>query len=99
MSSLGEDIVLGETMPDVMGKFRVCLGPLTYDQFRSLLPDKEMHGILRDLIGFAVRDPLAWDLSLQLEPGAAPAWALGESEFGWTSMLDPPAGASMEVVL
>jgi len=99
VSSLGDDIVLGDTMPDVMGKFRVRLGPLTHDQFRALLPDREMHAILRDLIGFAVRDPLAWDLSLQLEPGAAPAWSLGESEFGWMSILDPAADASMEVVL
>jgi len=99
VSSLGDGVVLGDTMPDVTGKFRVCLGPLTYEQFRSLLPDQEMHEVLRDLIGFAVRDPLAWDLSLQLEPGAAPQWTLGESEFGWTSMLEPAADATVEIVL
>src|SRR5262249_22144388 len=37
-SRLGVDVVLGHHVWDVQGKFRVRLGPLTYDQFRRVFP-------------------------------------------------------------
>lgn len=96
---LGSDTLVGTTMPDIAGKFRLCLGPLNNEQFRSLLPGREAHGILCRLISFTLRDPLAWDLRFELAPGAAPQWRLGEGELGWTTLIDPPLGMSVFVLL
>jgi type VI secretion system protein ImpH len=90
---LGLNTIAGTTMPDVAGKFRICLGPLTSEQFQSLLPGREAHTDLTKLMGVLLRDPLAWDVKLQLAPGVAPQWCLGEGELGWTSMLEPPPGS------
>ncbi|MCA6107933.1 type VI secretion system baseplate subunit TssG [Bradyrhizobium cenepequi] len=96
---LGVDTLAGETMPDVVGKFRLCLGPLNQRQFRSLLPGREAHAILCRLINVILREPLAWDLKLELGPGETPEWALGEGELGWTTLIDPPKGTGSSVLL
>lgn len=96
---LGIDTLAGNTMPDVTGKFRTCLGPLKEQQFRSLLPGREAHGILRRLVDTILREPLAWDLQLELLPGEVPEWTLGEGELGWTTSIEPPAEAGSSVLL
>lgn len=96
---LGVDTILGETMSDVAGKFRVHLGPLSREQFHSLLPGREDHRIVSKLINITLREPLAWDLWLELAPGTAPAWVLGESELGWTTLIDPKASSVIPVLL
>ncbi|MCK9908480.1 type VI secretion system baseplate subunit TssG [Microbacteriaceae bacterium K1510] len=96
---LGTNTVAGETMPDIAGKFRLCLGPLTYEQFLSLLPGRQAHGVLCRLIGLTLREPLAWDLRFELAPGMAPQWALGQSELGWTTLMEPQPDAPTVVLL
>lgn len=96
---LGIDTLAGDTMPDVTGKFRICLGPLNQQQFRSLLPGREAHGILRRLVDTIMREPLAWDLQLELLPGEIPEWTLGEGELGWTTLIEPPQKAGSSVLL
>jgi type VI secretion system protein ImpH len=96
---LGFDTVIGTIMPDIAGKFRLCLGPLSNEQFRSLLPGREAYAILCRLISVILRDPLAWDLRFELAPGAAPQWRLGEGELGWTTLIDPPLGTGISVLL
>ncbi|WP_271553035.1 type VI secretion system baseplate subunit TssG [Bradyrhizobium sp. CCBAU 45394] len=96
---LGVDTLAGETMPDIVGKFRLSLGPLNQQQFRSLLPGCEGHAILCRLIRAILRVPLAWDLQLELALGQTPEWALGEGELGWTTWIDPPDGTGNLVLL
>jgi type VI secretion system protein ImpH len=96
---LGTDTVAGETMPDIVGKFRLCLGPLDQEQFRSLLPGREAHTIIRRLINVILREPLAWDLQLELAPAAAPQWVLGEGELGWTTLVEPAQTGGVSVLL
>jgi type VI secretion system protein ImpH len=96
---LGVNTVAGTSMPDLAGKFRICLGPLNSEQFRSFLPGQPGHVNLSKLIGVTLREPLAWDLRLELAPGIAPPWALGQGELGWTTMADPPRDASFAVLL
>jgi type VI secretion system protein ImpH len=95
----GVDTIAGETMPDVAGKFRLCLGPLTQEQFRSLLPGREAHTIICRLINVILREPLAWDLQLELAPAEAPQWVLGEGELGWTSLVEPAQTGAVSVLL
>ncbi|PDT64842.1 type VI secretion system baseplate subunit TssG [Bradyrhizobium ottawaense] len=96
---LGIDTLAGETMPDVAGKFRICLGPLNQQQFRSVLPGREAHRILCRLVNVILREPLAYDLQLQLAPGEIPEWTLGEGELGWTTSIGLPEGAGISVLL
>ncbi|WP_377828195.1 type VI secretion system baseplate subunit TssG [Bradyrhizobium lupini] len=96
---LGVDTLAGETMPDVVGKFRVCLGPVNQQMFRSLLPSCETHAILCRLISVILREPLAWDLQLELAAGQTPEWTLGEAELGWSTWIDPPKGTGGLVLL
>ncbi|WP_420965348.1 type VI secretion system baseplate subunit TssG [Bradyrhizobium sp. B120] len=96
---LGVDTLAGETMPDVVGKFRLCLGPVNQQQFRSLLPSCATHAILYRLISVILREPLAWDLLLELAPGQTPEWTLGEGELGWTTWIDPPKRTESSVLL
>ncbi|WP_051311239.1 type VI secretion system baseplate subunit TssG [Bradyrhizobium sp. Cp5.3] len=95
---LGVDTLAGTTMPDIVGKFRLCLGPLNQQQFRSLLPGCEIHAILCSLINIILREPLAWDLQLELALGQTPEWTLGEGELGWTTWIDPPEGTGSLVL-
>ncbi|MFK4531933.1 type VI secretion system protein ImpH [Bradyrhizobium ottawaense] len=96
---LGVDTLAGETMPDIVGKFRLCLGPLNQQQFRSLLPCCETHAILCRLVSVILREPLAWDLQLELALGQTPQWTLGEGELGWTTWIEPPNGTGSLVLL
>ncbi|WP_051389662.1 type VI secretion system baseplate subunit TssG [Bradyrhizobium sp. Ec3.3] len=96
---LGFDTLAGETMPDLMGKFRLCLGPLSKQQFLSLLPARETHTILCRLISAVLREPLAWDLKLELAPGEMPEWVLGRGELGWTTLIDPFEATESSVLL
>ncbi|MGY8683202.1 type VI secretion system baseplate subunit TssG [Bradyrhizobium sp. UFLA05-153] len=96
---LGFDTLAGETMPDIMGKFRLCLGPLNQQQFLSLLPTREAHAILCRFMSALLREPLAWDLKLELARGEMPEWVLGEGELGWTTLIDPPKATESSVLL
>ncbi|WP_201456073.1 type VI secretion system baseplate subunit TssG, partial [Bradyrhizobium macuxiense] len=96
---LGIDTLAGETMPDVAGKFRICLGPLNQQQFRSLLPGREAHGILCRLVNVVLREPLAWDLQLELAPAEMPEWTLGEGELGWTTTIEPSKRGASSILL
>ncbi|TWB93030.1 type VI secretion system protein ImpH [Bradyrhizobium macuxiense] len=96
---LGIDTLAGDTMPDVAGKFRICIGPLNQQQFRSLLPGREAHGILCRLVNVILREPLAWDLQLELAPREMPEWTLGEGELGWTTTIEPLERAESSILL
>jgi type VI secretion system protein ImpH len=39
-ATLGMDAIAGEKVRDVQGKFRITLGPLTYERFLDFLPDR-----------------------------------------------------------
>ncbi|MGV7215417.1 type VI secretion system baseplate subunit TssG [Bradyrhizobium sp. UFLA05-112] len=96
---LGFDTLAGETMPDIMGKFRLRLGPLSKQQFLSLLPAREAHAILCRLMSAILREPLAWDLKLELAAGEMSEWVLGEGELGWTTSIEPLEAIENSVLL
>ena len=86
---LGVGTVAGESMRDVMGKFRIRLGPLDAAQFEALLPDGDAFRILQELIRLSVREPYCWDHAYVLARGEAAPARLGESRLGWSGWLDP----------
>lgn len=86
---LGVDFIVGEQVRDTLGKFRVVLGPLDQATFLQALPDQSLFTKVVDLVELALRDPLAFDLRLELEPGAAPSFSLGSGRLGWNTWLAP----------
>lgn len=96
---LGVDMIAGETMDDVAGHFRVWLGPLTLDAYRSLLPGQPAFTALKSLLELIVRDPLSWDIGYTLKEDELGSWRLGEGELGWMSFLDPPENNAVPIIL
>lgn len=95
----GVDTVAGETMPDVMGKFRLRLGPLTAEQCDRLLPDGPDHRKLVELIRLSTREPFDWDIAFLLAPGEARPFRLGETRLGWSGWLDADSDGTVEFVI
>jgi len=97
---LGSETILGETMQDVAGHFRVWCGPVPFDRYVQFLPNRPDHAKLRGLIELLVRDPLERDLGFVIEAQTVPDWKLGDGELGWTTFVDPPReGQPIEVVI
>lgn len=90
--ALGHDMVAGERVADIGGKFALCLGGLTLARFRDFLPDGSEHAPLRTLVDFVLREPLAYDLELELLPSEVRPMRLGDAgscQLGWTTFVNP----------
>jgi type VI secretion system protein ImpG len=75
---LGVDAVLGSEIADQMGKFRVEIGPLSWEGFNDLVPGSPQHEKLARYVQFYLVDPLAVDLKLILAAGEAKLLRLGD---------------------
>jgi type VI secretion system protein ImpH len=96
---LGVDTIVGDTMEDVTGHFRIWCGPLSFSRYKDFLPNRPDCAELNRLIDFVVRDPLSRDIGFSIEAGTTPDWSLGEGELGWTTWADPSRDSSIEVVI
>ena len=85
---LGLGAVIGKRVWDCQHKFRLELGPLSLEQYKSFLPGGKA---LRRLITWVKNytgDELAWDVRLQLKRTEVPQLKLGEGQqLGWTTWL------------
>jgi len=81
---LGQDSFVGEEFIDRQGKFRVRIGPIRHDRFRSLLRGGEGHQTAMQLIKSYLTDPLDYDIELILEGAEMRPSCLGGSE--WSSL-------------
>ena len=75
-NQLGRDIVVGRKVWDLQGKFRVRLGPLTFEQFRELLPGGVAAEPLMQLVRFYVRAEFDFDVQLVLKADEVPGCRL-----------------------
>jgi type VI secretion system protein ImpH len=83
-NALGRDVVAGRRVWDVQSKFRVRIGPLTFKQFRELIPGGGACDRLMHLIRFYVRAELDFDVQLILKAEEVP----------WCRAGRDPAGAA-----
>ena len=89
---LGVGTVLGERVWDCQNKFRLIIGPLSYDDYCRMLPQGES---MRRLIAWVcnyVDLSLEWDVQLILKKEQTPALRLGGPpsgmiRLGWTTWL------------
>jgi len=85
---LGLGTMLGGRAWDRQHKFRVALGPLSMTDYQRFLPGGASIVRLADWIRNYVRDPLEWDLNLQLQRAEVPRLALGRLQrLGYTTWL------------
>ncbi|MBO3277361.1 type VI secretion system baseplate subunit TssG [Pseudomonas schmalbachii] len=91
-SRLGDELVLGEQVRDRSGKFRIHIRQLDWQRFHDFLPIGAGHQPLRALVRFTLRDPLDYDLHLELRRDSIRELRIGKDNpcrLGWTSWLGP----------
>lgn len=89
-SQLGEDLVLGTRVHDCGGKFRIHVCQLDWQRFHDFLPIGAGYQPLCALVRFTLRDPLDYDLRLELRHEDIRDLRIGaanECRLGWTSWL------------
>lgn len=91
--ALGVDFIVGSSVVDHMGKFRLVVGPLDRETFDRLLPDQPLFAEVVELLMLALKDPLAFDIRLELDEGELPALSLHGGRLGWNTWLSPPPDA------
>lgn len=84
---LGEDVVIGETVQDDLGKFMVRLGPAEFDHLRPFLPGGERHPEIGELLSMVVSDPLDWDIEFNIEPETIEPAVVGTTRLGVSTWL------------
>lgn len=89
--SLGSGAVAGDEVWNEQARARVCLGPLTLQQYRDFLPTGSAWEPLRDLLRF-FSDEVDFEVRLVLKREEVPRCALGaEAEtapmLGWVSWM------------
>ncbi|MCQ4313551.1 type VI secretion system baseplate subunit TssG [Pseudomonas stutzeri] len=89
-SQLGESLVLGERVRDRGGKFRIHIRQLSWDRFHEFLPVGNGYQPLCALVRFTLRDPLDYDIRLELRREEIHDLRIGAKNpcrLGWTSWL------------
>ena len=89
-SALGESLVIGDQVRDRGGKFRIHIQQLDWGRFHEFLPTGTEFRPLCELVRFALRDPLDYDIRLQLRKDAIREPRLQAHTpclLGWTSWL------------
>ncbi len=79
-ATLGGSALLGATVLDAGGKFRVVLGPMGLNDFESYLPGGEKAEALGYLVHLYAPDFLDFDVLLRLETQHMPALRLGDRQ-------------------
>jgi type VI secretion system protein ImpH len=78
-AQLGRSAVLGSRVIDRAGTFLIRVAPLARPTYERLMPDGDLHPIVRALVDLFVRDPLDCQLELVLGD-AVHAFRLGTAE-------------------
>jgi type VI secretion system protein ImpH len=85
---LGEDAVLGERTWHAQSRFRVVLGPLSFQDYERFLPRGRSSRALHDLVRLYVGMEHSWEVKLVLKKQEVPLAWLGNSVWvGWSSWL------------
>jgi type VI secretion system protein ImpH len=94
-AALGVGTLLGARAWDRQHRFRVVLGPMPMADYLRFLPAGASLSRLIDWIRNYVRDPLEWDVNLQLRREEVPRLTLGRRQrLGYTTWLLSDAARS-----
>ncbi len=97
-SSLGRDLMVGETVSDRSGRCGVRIGPLRLALFRALVPDTPNWEELCRVLDLCLPPALEYQITTILDPEDVPPTILGgSSSLGRSSWLGPPRREDLEV--
>lgn len=89
---LGRTASIGERVWTRSAKFRLRIGPLSYEDYERLLPGGTSLSRLRAIVRNYVGDALDWDVNLVLRASEVPAAKLGETirlgQTGWIGSIN-----------
>ena len=80
-AGLGENSCIGQEIMERNGKFNIEVGPLNNEQIQKLKDNRQLLEDIKLLIKIYLVQPLAYGMTLLLEPGAAKPAALGMSGY------------------
>ena len=89
---LGVDLMIGQRVWDIQSKIRIRTAPLTWVQFRSLMPDGSLLRPLSQLTRFYVGEELDFDVQAVLKADAVPPCRLSTEadpgpRLGWNTWI------------
>jgi type VI secretion system protein ImpH len=100
---LGESFSIGERVYDTSGKFRITIGPMGFKKFSGLLPNRQKHTELVELIRLYLTNTLDFDIELILKYDEIPEFSLSSTSpactLGWTSIFKDSDGRDMALVI
>jgi len=74
---LGESLTIGRYVYDATGRFKITLGPLSYDEYLSFLPGGHRRPVLRSVVSTFTRGQHDVVLELHVKTDDAPRFQLG----------------------
>lgn len=78
-ATLGQDACIGKEVVDRSGKFSIEIGPLSARQFSSIKQGRAIVDRIKSLLRIYLVQPLEFNISLLLKPGALKPGRLGDS--------------------
>jgi len=94
--SLNRDFTIGDRVVDISGRFLIRIGRLTRRRMADFLPDGRDFAPLQAVVDFLLREPLAYDLELELMSDQIRPMRLATQDperLGWTTFVDPRTDA------
>ena len=85
-TELGVTAIVGERIWDAQSKFRICIGPLSYEQLRQFLPSGSAHQPLAHLARLYAGMEFDMDVQLILKHDEVPSCQLGAGTLGGTQL-------------
>lgn len=101
-TTLGTDVIVGRTILDRAGKFRLVLGPMGWDLLNDFLPGQPRFRTVVTLVKMMLKDALAFDLLLLVKRPDVQRLEIdrrNSCRLGWTTWLGHPDRESMAVRL
>jgi type VI secretion system protein ImpH len=102
-AGLGQDTLLGIAVHDAQHKFRIEIGPLTWDGYTAFLPGRRRARQLMDWVRQYVGFEFAWDVQLVLARPEVPGVRLNEGAplglASWLGRRDPALNDARDLVM
>jgi len=98
---LGQNIIIGEYLIDIAGKFRVFIGPVEYKIYQEFMPDSENIKNLAKLITMYIGNLLEWDICIQIRGDSIPIQKIETSmplKLGYNSWLNSTANEDEYII-
>ncbi|MDX1693082.1 MAG: type VI secretion system baseplate subunit TssG [Ketobacteraceae bacterium] len=100
-ATMGMDLVLGDTVQDRMGKFRIHLSEFSRYQPADFSEGGQYHSVLCELVKLYLRDQFEFDIRVHCDPATLGNQSLSSegAKMGWSAMLGEYDGGLAEEVL